>query len=438
RFYIAGVKKTDPEAQLCSNWAFTDHMPEAVCAPLDWISGDFTPEDALNSARFSARYIAQQGKPWDLMAWSFTTTPYRLNGSRQKPAIQIEQEAAVVLSLGGGFQPYYNQRRDGSVPLEHVPTIAEVARFCRVRQPFCQGATPVPQIALLYSTASHYREINSLFGRDLSRMSGTLQALIESQQTVDIVSEHHLAGRMGQYPLIIVAECDYLEPAFKSNLLDYVQNGGDLLIIGPQAANLFASELGVTLGPPEDGHLYLSSGDALVETRDQVRAARLGDKAKSIGQLRAGQDAQSALPAASISSLGKGKIAATYFSFSRGYLHDRSVPRRAFLADLVHRLFPNPMVEVTGSPYVDVSVMRHGGALSINLVNTSGPHADPNHALFDSIQPVGPLVAKIRLEQRPSKITLEPEHKPLEFNFESGMAQLTVPSVEIHSVLTVE
>lgn len=71
RYYIAEVKKTHPELQLCSNWAFTDHMPEAVCAPVDWISGDFSPQDAVNSARFSARYMAHQGKPWDLMAWGF-------------------------------------------------------------------------------------------------------------------------------------------------------------------------------------------------------------------------------------------------------------------------------------------------------------------------------------------------------------------------------
>lgn len=439
RFYVAGVKKLNPQAQLCSNWAFTDHMPEAVCATVDWISGDFTPEDAVNSARFSARYIAQQGKPWDLMAWTFTTTPYRLNGSRQKPAIQLEQEAAVVLSLGGGFQPYYNQRRDGSVPLEHVPTIAEVAQFCRTRQPFCQGATAVPQIALLYSTASHYREIDSLFGRDLSRMSGTLQALIESQQTMDLVSEHHLQGRMAQYPLIIVAECDHLEPEFKSALLHYVENGGNLLILGPQAASLFASELGVTLGPPLDGPLYLATDDALVETCDQIRAAKLEQKARPIGRLHATRDTQSTVqPAASLTILGKGKIAATYFSFSRGYLRDRSPARRAFLRGLVHDLFPSPMVEVTGSPYVDVSVMRRGEALSVNLVNTSGPHADPKQALFDSISPLGPLVVKVRLPQKPAKITLEPEHQPLEFSFEAGAANLTVPKVGIHSIVRVE
>lgn len=439
RYYIAGVKKTSPQAQLCSNWAFTDHMPEDVCAPVNWISGDFTPEDAVNSARFSGRYLAQQGKPWDLMAWSFTTTDHRINGSGHKNAVQLEREAAVVIAMGGGFQPYYNQRRDGSVPLEHLPVIAEVAKFCRARQPFCQGATPVPQIALLYSTASHYREIDNLFGRDLSRISGTLQALLESQHVVDVVSEHHLAGRMNEYPLIVVAECDYLEPSFKSNLVDYVQKGGNLLIMGPQAAGLFASDLGVTLSNSQGEPRYLACGDSLLPTRDQTQTVKLESKAQPFGQLHMANDINSAAePAASITPLGKGKIAATYFSFSRGYLHDRSPKARAFINDLARQLFSTPLVQVTGSPFVDISVNRLHGHLSINLVNTSGPHTDMKKPLIESIDPVGPLEIRLRSAQKPARVTLEPGDQPLDFTFQDGQAQFTVPNLDIHSVIVVE
>ena len=89
--------------------------------------------------------------------------------------------------------------------------------------------------------------------------------------------------------------------------------------------------------------------------------------------------------------LGQGKIAATYFSFSQGYLSDRSATTRAFLNDLARQLFPDPLVEVTGSSDVDVSVNRIGGRLAVNLVNTAGPHADANTPIIDSIPPVGPL-----------------------------------------------
>ncbi|MCX8109597.1 MAG: hypothetical protein N3G20_12430, partial [Verrucomicrobiae bacterium] len=191
RRYVTEVKRTHPKMQLCSNWAFTDHMPEPVTAPVDWLSGDYSPEDSVNSARFSARYLVRQGKPWDLMAWSFTTRP-GAGGRRLKSAAQLKREAAVVLSLGGGFQAYFKQKRDGSVYEEEIPLMAELAAFCRERQKVCHHAEPIPQVALLYSTWAHYRSVNGLFPRDLTRMRGTLQALLESQYVVEVLSEHHL------------------------------------------------------------------------------------------------------------------------------------------------------------------------------------------------------------------------------------------------------
>jgi len=439
RYYIGQVKKTHPGMQLCSNWAFTDHMPEAVCAPVDWISGDYSPEDSVNSARLSARYLAHQGKPWDLMAWSFARRGATKNGSRQKSAVQLQREAAVVLALGGGFQFYYNQRRDGSIREENLPVMAEVAKFCRERQAICHHVVPIPQVALLYSTASHYREINGLFSRDLSRISGTLQALLESQFCVDVVSEHHLAGKMGDYPLIVVAECDYLEPAFKKDLVNYVENGGSLLIVGPRAASLFTSELGVTLGNAQHGPRYLAHKGQLITTQDMTQSAKLNSRAQVFGQLHADKDAGSASgPAASVRALGKGKIAATYFSFSRGYLANHSPQAKSFLNDLARELFPMPLVEVQGSPDVDVSVSRLKDKLTVNLANTSGPHADRENPLCDSIATVGPLQVTIRGQNKPSKVTLEPGGQAIAFEYRNKEIHFTLPTLKIHSVIVVQ
>lgn len=454
RRYIAEVKRTHPAMQICSNWAFTDHMPEAVTAPVDWISGDYSPEDSVNSARFSARYLARQGKPWDLMAWSFTRTPGK-DGSRDKPAVQMKREAAAVLSLGGGFQAYFSQRRDGSVRLERMPAMAEVAEFCRERQAICHGARPVPQVALVYSTADHYREANGLFPRDLSRMAGTLQAFLEGQQSVEVLGEHHLAGRMAEYPLLVVPECEHLEPRFRSDLVAYAEAGGSLLLVGPMTAAMFLPELGASWeGGPEAGPRYLlhpaagSSSSvppgarALLATTGPTRAVRLdgeGSRARPFGVLHAEDDVRSpGRPAASIAPLGRGRIAATYFSFSRGYLSARSETARAFLNDLARELFPEPLVEVKGSPDVDVAVQRIGGRLAVNLLNTAGPHADTRSPLHDSIPPVGPLEVAVRTQKRPERVIVEPGGEPIAFEHRDGVARLTLPRLEIHCVIVIE
>ncbi len=438
RYYIGKVKAKHPEMQLCSNWAFSDHMPEKVCAPVDWISGDYTPEDSVNSARLSARYLVHQGKPWDLMAWSFARRA-QLNGTRQKPVVQLQREAAVVLAQGGGFQFYCTQRRDGSVREEYLPVMAQVAEFCRERQEVCHHGVPVPQIALLYSTYSHYREINGLFNRDLSRIQGTLQALLENQHVVDVVGEHALKDRMASYPLIIVSECDHLEPAFKRAVVGYVKDGGRLLLIGPKAASLFAVELGALFGPAQTETRHVLHRGKWFPTRDRTQSVALSKGTEAVGSLHVRQDeASENQPAASIRHLGKGMIAATYFSFSRGYLADRSPKAGAFLSDLVKRLFPDPMVKVEGSRNVDVSVNRLKKLLTVQLVNTSGAHWDRAHPLFDSIEPVGALKITIRSKKKPDRVTLEPGGHAVPFDWRDGRISLTVPEVRIHRVVVVE
>lgn len=385
-YYIAEVKKTHPEFQICSNWAFTDHMPEAVCVPVDFLSGDYSPQDSVNSARLSARFLARQGKPWDLMAWSFSTQP----DQRQKSAVQLQREAAIVVALGGGFQAYFKQKRDGSIYDEQMPVMAEVARFCRARQTLCHRAEMVPQIALVFSTAAHYRRINGLFHRDHATLDGALRALLESQHSVEIQTESQLAGRLSEYPLIIVPEWEYLEPSFKRDLTSYVETGGNLLLIGPVTARLFGDELAVR---PDS-------------------------------------------PPTNVTQLGRGRIAAVYVSFGREYCQTPSDEARAFLDALVRHLFPEPLVEVSGSPDVDVCVARQDGKLLVNLVNTSGPHR--TQSILESISPVGPLVVRIRRASAPTRVTLEPAGDPLEFDYRDGLLQVTVPPVAIHDIVVVE
>jgi hypothetical protein len=438
RHYITEVKKTNPDFQLCSNWAFTDHMPEPVSAPVDFLSGDYAPDDSVNSARLSARYLARQGKPWDLMAWSFSRNKTR-DGRNQKTAIQLQREAAVVLALGGGFQAYFTQKRDGSIREERVPVMAEVAKFCRARQAICHHATQMPQVALLFSTAAHYRKSNGLFARDLARINGALQALLESQQSVEVLGEHHLTGRMAEYPLIVVPEWEYLEPQFKEELTAYVKSGGNLLLIGPGTAAMFQTECGVA---PEGelrsaANWRLAYGDEQVAIEGQIQRVKLEPKCRPFGELRGTGEADSSpSPAASISEFGRGKIAAMYFTFGQGYVNARTDLMRRFLNNLVRQLFPRPTVEVKGSREVDVVVNRVADKLAVNLVNTAGPHQ--REPILDAIPPVGPLDVTIRRQTRPAKVTLEPAGATLPFEYRNGEIRLVVPRVAIHEIIVVE
>ena len=141
-------------------------------------------------------------------------------------------------------------------------------------------------------------------------------------------------------------------------------------------------------------------------------------------------------PAATINPLGKGQIAAVWFSLGLSYPGSSTEMLRQFTHGLAKKLVPAPLVEVTGSPAVDVCVARNHGKLLVNLVNTSGPHQ--SEPIIDAIAPLGPLTVTIRHATQPNRVTLEPGNRPLAYAYSNGGLELTVPNVAIHEVIVVE
>jgi len=442
RHYIDALHAHDPAFQIASNWAFSSFMPGPVSANVDFISGDYPLQDSLRAARLEGRCMMRQGRPWDLMAWGFCSR-FGEKGASSKSALQLQQELSIVLALGGGVQVYYKQKRDGSIERWPMNVMGEVARFCRARQALSHRAEPVPQIALLNSSAAHYRisrRIFSPWNNEFIPLRGILDLLLDAQQVVEVLSEHHLAGRMDQYPLIIIPESAHLDTPFRKELPAYARRGGRLLIIGPTAARLFKQELGITLlGKPEKKARFIAHHGAMFGVNSHGCDVKLKPRTLAIADYFPVNDLdEKSRPTASIRPLGKGWIAGTYMDLGESYHKAGTSLARDFLASIVRRLFPRPVVEVTGSHRVDVSLMRKAGQLLVHLVNTSGPHADENVYTFDEIPAVGPLKISIRLPRRPRSVRLHPGNRSVKFTWSAGAIHLRLPRLEIHKIIDVE
>jgi hypothetical protein len=440
RHYVSELHAHRPDFQIASNWSFSSFMPEPVTAEVDFLSGDYLWRNSVNSARFEGRVMAQQGKPWDLMAWSFTWTDGHYC---TKSAPQLQQEAAVVVALGGGFQAYFPQKRDGSIRRWQMRVMGEVAKFCRARQALCHRAQPVPQIGLILSTYAFYRQSPQPFAgwsEEVSGIKGILQCLLDGQNVVDIVMEHHLKGRARDYPLLIYPEWAYVDPEFKARLLEYVAGGGNLIVVGARATRLFEKELGVTCqGEPQKRVNGLAFAGHLAGFNSEYQPVQLAPGVRVFGQLYENNDFfGEPMVAASIAQYGRGHIAGVYVNLGERYLNSATTVSRDFLSALVRELFPAPLVEVTGSHHVDVTLSRKDGKLMVNLINTAGSHSNERVNVFDEIPPVGPLRVAVRQSARPKVVKLMPAGKKLAFTFQDGKVTVTVPQVNVHEVLVFE
>ena len=244
---------------------YTPHAPKPVVAKLDYLSGDYSPTLSVDRARVEARYLASTGMPWDLLAWGFNWAEGL--GQSLKPAIQLEQEAAVVLMQGGGFCIYYQPTRSGYIVPEIVQTTGDVADFCRARQKVSHKSRSVPQVALLLSSETQFDRSDAVFnpGGCVDELEGALHALLENHYCVDILAEHQLEPRLGEFPLVVIADSYKLSQDFKDSLRKYVDHGGNLLLLGQQCARLFAADLGVRFeGSPQNVKAELATAAGVV------------------------------------------------------------------------------------------------------------------------------------------------------------------------------
>ena len=98
------------------------------------------------------------------MAWGFVPIDFMGGIHSPKSLIQLQQEAAEVMALGGGFQVYFQQNRDASFRTLDMDAMVKLADFVRERQPFSQNSEIIPQIGMWYSLEGWKKHNNGVYG----------------------------------------------------------------------------------------------------------------------------------------------------------------------------------------------------------------------------------------------------------------------------------
>jgi hypothetical protein len=440
RKYVDAIHTFDPNFQITSNWAYSSLMPEKVEANVDFLSGDVTPQNGVFRSAFEARCLAPQGKPWDLMAWGFSWNGGKMPMS-DKSVIQLKQEAAEIMAMGGGVQFYFQQNRDLSLKPWLAGKLSEIGVFCRERQTYCHKAQAIPQVALLYPTKSYMNHSSTAYSFPTDKLQATLYALLDNQLPVEILMEHHLTGKMNQYPMIVIPECDFIETSLLQELNDYLQNGGKLLIIGAETAGLFSKELGIkSAKTTEEKTQYISAASRLGCVSSKILEVELGSDSKFISNFYESNDYRDKgkTIASSMRQIGKGKIAAIYFNAGTAYSQYKTPVIRDFIAETIAQLSPEKMVEVTGSQLVHLTVNKLKGKTMINLINVAGEHTNQAAIAYDQVPTLTDLSVSVKTPAKPVKIVMQPEGKELKFTYAGGKSTLLIPTLEIHSVLEIE
>ena len=429
-----------PGLEITSNWMYTSFAPKPVVAKLDFLSGDYSPSLSLDRARLEARYLAGTGMPWDLMAWGFDKG--KDQGWSIKTPAQLMQEAAVVLMQGGGFEIYHQPTRSGYIVEAIIDQEGRVADFCRERKEASFKSKTVPQVALLLSSESHWDKSDRVFspwGGEFDDLEGALHALLELHYSVDVLAEHELQPRLGEFPLVVVPDSPKLTDEFKKALLDYAQRGGSLLLLGEKCARQLEPALGVRFeGAPQNitAELATPSGPVSVNGIWQEVTPMT---AKAIGFRHGTRDTRKdPKTAATTVNYGKGKIGAVFGPLANIFFKSHHPYLRRFIGEMAGELFPEPAVLADGPATIDIALRTtKDGKLSLHLLNRSNVPLPDRYNFTDFIPAAGPVQLKMKLAAKPGKVTLVSEETPVKWKWKAGWLTATIAQVPIHSVLVI-
>jgi len=444
--YTEAVHTRKPDCTVVSNWMYTVRQPEAVGAPVDYISGDYDWAFGSNRAAIEGRVMDSRDMSWDLMAWGFSKT--RSMGEdppwTMKTAPHLQQELAEVVALGGAVMVYNAPQRTGWLTGWHQEIIAEAARFCRVRQDTCWTSQSVPQVAVLHLADHYYANNDPLFnyGRAVQPVEGALHALLETHCTTDVLTQDTALRRMEEYKLAVVPEQTHLSERIVTALEAFAEAGGHVLISGAHLAQDVPELVGAVEGEPASEPSYLPVDGRAVPVSGPWQLVRPAEQTTAwISRLKQQEPEKDATDQVVVTQrqAGKGSIVAVHGPIFRDYYLGHYPLLRRFIGNLVERFAIRWMVTLEAPPWLELILRQKNGKLLVNLINRgAGEMLSSQRVIVEELLPVQDIVVYIRRDKPPVSVLVVPDDTSLNWSYADAMLTVKLGCVEIHSVLVIE
>ena len=340
------------------------------------------------------------------MAWGFY---YDFSSSVKpiKSGCALCREAAGVIPLGGGFQIYNTQNRDGSVRLWEVHELKDISKFVRDREPFLKGSKPFSNIGVLYSDYDMRNKSDSLFysgGND--EVKGAVRLVLDSAYTCSILMDYMLTPEYLKNKNIIIApEIKYMSDDIKNALFKFSEDGGNLIISGSES--------------------------------EKHRNISVPYKSRYINQYARASDTDNLIVK---TKHGKGNIIRIHYNIFEIYCNSPDFYVRNMLADIINELNEDSFIEYKGQKFVDIVTAKKDDKLLINLTNTSGIYSENRLRVYDEIQPMTDMQIIVKCGKEPLSVMVQPENIIPDYKYDSQTQKLTVKidKLDIHAVIVIE
>lgn len=478
------IRKKNPAAQFCSNWAYSLRQPDKVPDHIGWLGGDVLPSGGLWQISLESKFLTNQGKPHDIMTWDQSVVLDK-NGAwlsiAQKPLPQILQEGSLILANGGRWFLWHSLLWDGWMSQSAEKKLRKAVAHARRISRMSLNTESFPDVAVLHSqTSLHHSNLYDAIPniRDTNdSLPGVRNFLVEARRHFDVINDETLINKLPQYRLLILPEQVALPNAVTDVIRDYVRSGGAVICaesavwgeralpdlfradpvaplpstlsdkIEPVAYTGPLTQLSEVFGIDLDGAIRARAGFIPTTTRGEAQpvfcywyAVTLRKGSQALSPLWNHHDPNRSsleLPSSTMNRYGKGLavyIPAPIFS---SYGHLRYPFLQEWFEDKINRVSPRAL-KISGDGNIEVSWRKRGREQYIHLVNLSTQENMIRGNVFvNKVPSVGPFSLEIMLDHKPARVFLKPSSKAFKSKYANGKLTAAIPQFDFISTLAV-
>lgn len=418
----------------------------------------------------TARYVRTLGKPYLGMTGRFHTSWGDFHSYKNRAALEFE--CFNMLAMGAGCSIGDQLHPTGRMDQATYDLIGSVYSQVEKKEPWCRGATPVTEIALM--SAEEF-----IGGRMPPPSVGALRMLQEGAHQFDLVDSQ---SDLGPYRVLILPDKIPVSPSLAEKLNAYVKAGGSIVASFESGLNMEKT------GFPLDGFPVRNVGSQIVDgggndVRGRVYARNdyaeyilpKGPIGRGLPQtehvmhmkgmdVEPGEGAEVLMskvrpyfdrtlehfcshrqtPSSGVAGgpavVRKGSI--FYFAHPIFTQYNENAPRwcRQILLNALEMLLPEPLIRVKApsAALVTVNEQKQERRWIVHLLHYVPERRGQAFDVIEDVIPVYGIEVSIRVPDRVRWATVVPQGQRVKFSRRDGRVHFAVPRLDGHQMICLE
>jgi len=368
----------------------------------------------------------------------------------------LEYECFRMLAYGAKCSVGDQMHPNGLLDKVKYERIGEVYRSVEEKEPWCANTSKVAEIGIV-TARTDLSERNKVELSD----EGAMRMLLELHQPFDFVTSRM---PLDKYKLLILPDSVKINPEFARKLSQFIQGGGAVIAshqsgFDGELAGFALSELGVVYeGEAEFAPDYVRLGEALgrnIPPMDYVFYSR-GTKVRAVNgtetlavlrhpyfnrtyetfssHCQTAPDRVTTLPAIT----RNGRVIYIAKPLFKDYVTSGSKVYRDIVENCLRLLLPEPLIRSGLPKTAEITLRRQGERHILHLLHYIPQRKSREMEIVEDIIPLYNQSVSVRMPRRPDRVFMALTGHDVEFTYEGGYVNMSIPEITGHAMVVIE